>query len=79
MAGSIVGQARPGLFFDVPAHCPRVCSAGCGGSPPEGVIQLAHQVADADGKYELPIDCIENLFPVAGDDEKLFAIGEISE
>jgi hypothetical protein len=66
-------SGRSGLFFDVPAHCPRPVSFGGGGSPPERIIQRAHQIADTDGKYELPIDCVKNLFPVAGDDEKLFA------
>ena len=47
--------------------------------PFDRAIELAHQTADAQRQHELPLHSMENLLPVAGDDEQLFAVGEIAQ
>jgi hypothetical protein len=72
-------SGRPRVSFRVTVDCPWPALDSGGGRPPYRAIQLAHQIADADGKYKLAVDGVENLFTVTGNNKKFLAVSEVFE
>ena len=77
--GSIVGQADPDCIFDVPMIV-------LGFARPVAAAARLRELLSSRIRLPMPtentnssIDCVENLFTVAGDDKKFFAISEIFE
>src|SRR5687768_9178631 len=74
LTGSISLQRSAGLF----AHSPGVAVLSWHPKGPFGIaIEIAHEAADAERDDELPLHGLENLLPVVGDHEQLFAVRQI--
>jgi len=69
---------RRSLLFNpaVQSHC---SSNPAAGEPAHLPVELAHEVADTQGKNELAIDHIQNLVFIAGEDEELVTVGKVFE